>query len=161
MQNPDRIIHISYYDPIEFSRKHLEQKYTTLTNNTWISFNLTSAVNDVTYKNLTLLRIRISIEARLDLDLQEHSYPLLLLFYGTPRIRRFKRDLEEEYEEESNSLWSGESSSPQLKRLRRLRNSCKRSSLYVHFADIHYDSWIVQPEGYEVCTFKFLLFFRN
>jgi hypothetical protein len=30
------------------------------------------------------------------------------------------------------------------------RNSCRRRSMYVNFADIHWDNWIIAPKGYQV-----------
>ncbi|XP_044758823.1 bone morphogenetic protein 10-like [Coccinella septempunctata] len=93
----------------------------------------------------------------------DHDYPILILSYisnssrhqdermklenGTKRKKRF---IDEDYEEESNSIWDDlVSRKTYEKKLKRIRNICKRKSLYVDFAEINYDEWIVQPRGYE------------
>lgn len=106
----------------------------------------------------------------------EHNYPILLLSYITNNNnyyynnnrsnndvlktiqtlnsynKRIKRNIvEDDYEEETNKVWDGEQTMKiQLKKLKRLRNTCRRKPLYINFADIDYDVWIVQPTGYEV-----------
>lgn len=76
---------------------------------------------------------------------------------------RHKRSIDiEDYEEETNVIWENDGQmsarareatvagnlSPS--RLRRIRNTCRRRPLYVNFADINYDTWIIAPSGYEV-----------
>lgn len=93
----------------------------------------------------------------------EHDYPVLLLFYKSDKrgnqiaskvekMRiRLKRNTDEDYEEETNRIWDdGGAHKTYAKRIRRLRNVCRRKPLYIDFAEIHYDTWIVQPSGYEV-----------
>lgn len=106
----------------------------------------------------------------------EHDYPVLLLFYASSKLEfsalnevenspsstkgnrtrmRNKRYAEEDYEEEFNKVWDDDLVSKAVsRRMRRFRNNCKRRSLYVDFAEIEYDTWIVQPSGYEVCIIK-------
>jgi len=37
-----------------------------------------------------------------------------------------------------------------LQERRTRRNICRRKKMYVNFQDIHWDSWIIKPKGYEV-----------
>lgn len=85
----------------------------------------------------------------------EHDYPVLLLFYRSKidyHRKRAKRSLEEDYEEETNRVWD-ENGKVGSKKMRRIRNACRKRPLYVDFSEISYDSWIVQPSGYEVSVF--------
>jgi hypothetical protein len=70
-----------------------------------------------------------------------------------PHMTRVKRDAED-YEEESNNLWDDDrapvGTGIQARRTKRQRNTCRRRPLYVDFSEIHYDAWIVAPDGYEV-----------
>ncbi|XP_046674132.1 dorsalin-1-like [Homalodisca vitripennis] len=86
--------------------------------------------------------------------------PLLLLLYSPLDVQntsnpertlpRHKRDLAaEEFEEETNRLWSGARSTPTRARSGRFRTFCRRRPLYVEFSDINYDTWIVAPNGYQ------------
>lgn len=85
----------------------------------------------------------------------EHDYPVLLLSYVSNiednSVKRKKRNVEEDYEEETNNIWDDENvKKSQLRKLKRIRNTCRRKQLYVDFEEINYDEWIVQPKGYEV-----------
>lgn len=163
------------------------------TNNTWISFNVTNPMNDILQKTNRerFFKVVISIKPflpyfrdtsnKLKLSLMplsedyEHDYPILLLSYGskiksihTQNLTRKKRGIEEDYEEETNNVWDSDPyKKTQLKKMKKIRNSCRRKPLYVNFSEIRYDSWIVQPRGYEVrflCSvnyfYIFLYFFR-
>lgn len=102
---------------------------------------------------LSLLPIRDDIE---------HDYPVLLLSYSLTNAgnkkrteivseKRRKRSVEDDYEEETNNLWDDDNiKKSQLKKMRRIKNTCRRKPLYVDFEEIKYDAWIVQPKGYEV-----------
>ncbi|XP_074032014.1 bone morphogenetic protein 10 [Leptinotarsa decemlineata] len=97
----------------------------------------------------------------------EHDYPILLLSYSSDKEKadkvednkqnvrlehkRKKRSLEDDYEEETNRIWDDDASNRkiQMRKMKKLRNSCKRKPLYIDFAEIKYDMWIVQPSGYE------------
>lgn len=77
-----------------------------------------------------------------------HPYgdnPILLLNYS--KVRRYRRSAEEQ---EDQDRWEDE-----LPRRRR-RNNCRRRPMYVDFALIAYDEWVVAPPGYEAyqCTGK-------
>ncbi|XP_015591486.1 bone morphogenetic protein 10 [Cephus cinctus] len=65
--------------------------------------------------------------------------PLLLLSYSKPRKRR-KRSMDEEQDE---NPWDEDGGH------RRRRHACRRRPLYVDFATIAYDEWVVAPPGYE------------
>lgn len=108
----------------------------------------------------------------------EHDYPVLLLFYASSKSEfnsleksenssrstkgnwtrmRSKRYVDEDYEEEFNKVWDDDLVSKAVsRRMRRFRNNCKRRSLYIDFAEIEYDTWIVQPSGYEVFINKII-----
>lgn len=70
-----------------------------------------------------------------------------------PHMTRSKRDAED-YEEESNNIWDDDrapvGTGLQARRTKRQRNTCRRRPLYIDFSEIHYDTWIVAPDGYEV-----------
>lgn len=97
----------------------------------------------------------------------EHDYPVLLLFYKSSRqgnvdrrneINRKKRSIEEDYEEESNRLWDDDNfGKTSFKKLKRIRNACRKRALYINFSEINYDTWIVQPSGYEVWFFYIIM----
>ncbi|XP_018356518.1 PREDICTED: nodal homolog 3-B-like [Trachymyrmex septentrionalis] len=80
-----------------------------------------------------------------------HPYgdgPILLLNYSKVRgVRRHRRSTEDQ---EDQDRWDDEP--PR----RRRRNSCRRRPMYVDFALIAYDEWVVAPPGYEAyqCTGK-------
>ncbi|KAF4513819.1 UNVERIFIED_CONTAM: hypothetical protein B566_EDAN015882 [Ephemera danica] len=89
--------------------------------------------------------------------------------------RRSVQELED-YEEESNNVWDDDSSNNRpatptvqtdstglilsgklaSRNKKPHRNLCRRKPLYVDFAEIEYDTWIVAPAGYEAyqCTGK-------
>lgn len=56
------------------------------------------------------------------------------------RNSRIKRNTEDDYEEETNRLWDDDNVNKKHlpKKLKRLKNSCKRKVLYVDFAQINY-----------------------
>ncbi|KAK9885313.1 hypothetical protein WA026_010807 [Henosepilachna vigintioctopunctata] len=97
-------------------------------------------------------------------DIFDHDYPILILSYllnssnhkqeitnrSNEQLNIKKRSIDEDYEEETNSIWD-EIVSKKIysKKLKRIRNTCNRKPLYINFADINYDEWIVQPSGYE------------
>lgn len=64
--------------------------------------------------------------------------PILLLSYAKVRKKRPRRSVQEEEAEEADE-------GPR----RRRKNSCRRRSMYVDFALIAYDDWVVAPPGYE------------
>lgn len=65
-----------------------------------------------------------------------------------PNLHRNKRDTSaEDYEEDTNRIWSG---ALVKTKQRKPRNLCRRKPLYVEFSDIDYDTWIVAPSGYQV-----------
>lgn len=146
-------------------------------NNTWVSFDVTEPVEAILCSNENVFSIIITITAffadikdNLKISLLpeeenfEHDYPLLLLSYSsnseeTKEVKinssdskRIRRNAEEDYEEETNRLWDEEFSNkkPVMKKTKKIRNNCKRKPLYIDFAEISYDTWIVQPKGYEV-----------
>lgn len=104
----------------------------------------------------------------------EHDYPILLLFYVTAKtdktmkksnelivggnLTRKRRYIDEDYEEATNKLWDDDGvSKASVRRMKKMRNTCKRKPLYIDFAEIQYDSWIVQPSGYEVNIERIIL----
>lgn len=110
---------------------------------TWRAFNVTSAVAK---RNGNLVRLnvhgRVSYRPKAD-------GPILLLSYRKPkRRRRYRRSTSasalDKDDNEDNVRW--EDDGP---RRRRNRNSCKKRPLYVDFALIAYDEWVVAPPGYE------------
>nr|XP_034178387.1 bone morphogenetic protein 4-like [Osmia lignaria] len=97
----------------------------------WRAFNVTLAV---------ALRIGNVLRLRVYGRVGYHPCgdgPVLLLSYSKVKRRRLRRSIQEEEAEDDDG--------PR----RRRRNSCKRRSLYVDFALIAYDEWVVAPPGYE------------
>ncbi|XP_030757206.1 bone morphogenetic protein 10-like [Sitophilus oryzae] len=94
----------------------------------------------------------------------DHDYPVLLLTYSIEDEinkklivsdekrengrKRKKRNVEEDYEEETNRLWTDDSLKKNIAKKYK-RNNCKRKPLYINFKEIEYDLWIVQPPGYD------------
>ncbi|KAI4456046.1 tgf-beta family [Holotrichia oblita] len=163
-----KVVKISIYDDKEQEIIPLQEINAFYRNNTWLSFNITNAVKEILSRNEKFLKLVISIKTFLSyLDDRmvkfklsllpinedfEHDYPVLLLTYSSAKNvigqeeilkkrKRRKRDiLEDDY------LWDEKGNT---KKTKRVKNICKRKSLYVDFAEIRYDSWIVQPRGYE------------
>lgn len=139
-------------------------------NDTWLSFNLTCEVGEILKKNFidqplkimitvfsTLQQpqnLRLSISPMLGGVEHDHDYPILILSYSVEedhqvnKHQRKRRNVEEDYEEETNVIWSGDLGKKSGKRIK--KNSCRRRPLYVDFTEIRFDLWIVQPRGYEV-----------
>lgn len=183
----ERLIKLSVYDETKQNYFFVDKiKLYNTNNNTWITFNLTETVQDILLKksNKTLthrLKVVISIKhyyvelianktCKLRLSLMpineniEHDYPILLLSYDVISkendkndAKRIKRNIEEDYEEETNKIWDDDISKKEyIKRLKKSRNACKRKPLYVNFSEINYDAWIVQPRGYEVRIYNLI-----
>ena len=110
--------------------------------NAWRAFDVTSIVAG---RNGDI--VKLYVHGRLTY----HPYgdgPILLLNYNKIRgVRRHRRSAEDQ---EDQDRWDDE-----LPRRRR-RNSCRRRPMYVDFALIAYDEWVVAPPGYEAyqCTGK-------
>lgn len=167
-----KVVKISIYDDKEQEIIPLQEIKAFYRNNTWLSFNITTAVKEILSRNETFLKLVVSIKVFLSYlddnlvkfklsllpikeDL-EHDYPVLLLTYTSTKNfisqeevlkkrKRKRRDiLEDDY------LWDERGN---IRKAKRAKNTCRRKSLYVDFAEIQYDSWIVQPSGYEVCTY--------
>ncbi|XP_076241600.1 LOW QUALITY PROTEIN: uncharacterized protein LOC143183773 [Calliopsis andreniformis] len=97
----------------------------------WRAFNVTSAV--ATRSGST---VRFRVYGRVGYHPCGEG-PILLLSYSKARKKRPRRSVQEDEQEEEDSG------------RRRRRNSCRRRSLYVDFALIAYDEWVVAPPGYE------------
>nr|CAI5840525.1 unnamed protein product [Callosobruchus analis] len=95
----------------------------------------------------------------------EHDYPILILSYSSVQgivennrytvqskdFVRKKRNVEEDYEEVTNRFWDDDVAGVRapIRKAKKLRNTCKKKPLYINFAEINYDMWIVQPSGYD------------
>ncbi|KAH0547217.1 bone morphogenetic protein 10-like [Cotesia glomerata] len=114
---------------------------------TWRAFNVTDAVKMTSGGSLRFL-VRGRIRGR---KIMESYSPILVLSYTKPSKNRKRRSVEKE--EDSPVVWSDNR--------RRRRNPCRRRPLYVNFASINYDEWIVAPPGYDAyqcvgkCLFPF------
>ncbi|GJQ88443.1 hypothetical protein Trydic_g15440, partial [Trypoxylus dichotomus] len=163
-----KVVKISVYDDEDQEIIPLQEINASYNNNTWLSFNLTNPVKEILSRKEKFLKLVISIKTflayfedetvKFKLSLLpveediEHDYPVLLLTYSSNknttveeellkrRKRRRKRYIDDDY------LWDDKGT---LRRIKRSKNTCRRKSLYVDFADIQYDTWIVQPSGYE------------
>ncbi|XP_063244229.1 growth/differentiation factor 2-like [Bacillus rossius redtenbacheri] len=128
-----------------------------------VSLDVTAALRQLRgdARGARRLRLELSSERRvrwphLRPGASLHELPLLLLHYSSgqeqaPAPTRRRRGAPDDYEEETNSVWDDDAAaSGAPRRSRRRRNACRRRPLYVDFAEIEYDSWIVAPSGYEV-----------
>ncbi|XP_017780765.1 PREDICTED: dorsalin-1-like [Nicrophorus vespilloides] len=138
----EKLLKLSIYDHADGDLLYLNRFRIRPSNNTWLSINLTNPVEALLSRDGSgHLKVVLSLEAiKLTLlpedDVHgEHSYPVLLLSYNCHGNPRRKRSLIE-FEDDG-------------KRKSKYKNGCRRRPLYVDFAEIDYDSWIVQPSGYE------------
>ncbi|XP_012277620.1 bone morphogenetic protein 2-like [Orussus abietinus] len=104
----------------------------------WRAFDVTWAVAT---RNGDLVRLLVlgKVRARR----QDGEGPILLLGYSKPGKRAPRSVPEEDQEEVGVVSWEEEHGR------RRRRNACRRRPLYVDFAMIAYDDWVVAPPGYE------------
>ncbi|KAH0950914.1 hypothetical protein HN011_002034 [Eciton burchellii] len=113
----------------------------------WRAFDVTSAVAS---RNNGI--VKLYVHGRLTYRPYGDSPILLLNYSKTGRAERRRRSAGEQ---EDTERW--EEGMPR----RRRRNSCRRRSMYVDFALIAYDEWVVAPPGYEAyqcsgkCFFPF------
>ncbi|XP_022900141.1 bone morphogenetic protein 10-like [Onthophagus taurus] len=138
------LIIISSYDELKRDLIPIETKNIVHINNTWLTFNITNQVKKIINKNLIYLKLVISVRGKLKLSLlpleegnHEHDYPILLLTYTS------KKNIVLNKNRIKRNIAAGEILEKKYK------NSCKKRSLYVNFSDIYYDTWIIQPRGYE------------
>nr|XP_033328314.1 bone morphogenetic protein 2-A-like [Megalopta genalis]XP_033328323.1 bone morphogenetic protein 2-A-like [Megalopta genalis]XP_033328334.1 bone morphogenetic protein 2-A-like [Megalopta genalis] len=97
----------------------------------WRAFDVTSAV---AVRDGSTVRLRVNGKVGYQ---PCGDGPILLLSYSKIKKKRPRRSVQDEEQEEEEG--------PR----RRRRNSCRRRSLYVDFALIAYDEWVVAPPGYE------------
>ena len=170
-QENDHVLHrINVYEvlkPFSHSRSAYDKEVTRLIESRvvdvrtsgWESFAVGDTIQNSISNNSRDLKLEISVETlegaasphiHVHLD-EEHSTeglwseqrPLLVTYthdpkHHVPRSRR-KRSV---YSEEGNT-----------KKHRRKRSAkepnCQRRPLYVNFSDVHWNDWIVAPEGYQ------------
>ncbi|KAK0175393.1 hypothetical protein PV327_009144 [Microctonus hyperodae] len=114
----------------------------------WRIFDVTPAVKMRRSNTLRFL-VRGRVRGR-----PEGEDPILLLSYVKPK-KRTRRSVNEDDINDDNSMstWSDGR--------RRRRNPCRKRPLYVDFATINYDEWVVAPPGYDAyqcigkCFFPF------
>ncbi|XP_066137944.1 bone morphogenetic protein 10-like [Euwallacea fornicatus] len=109
--------------------------------------------------NLPKNNLKLSILPVIEKFESDHDYPILILSYCTEDKKtqnstkamvnrmRTRRNVEEDYEEETNVIWNDEVPKKSAKRYK--RNLCRRKPMYINFSEINYDLWIVQPTGYD------------
>lgn len=118
----------------------------------WRAFDVTSAVTGRSSSGIVKLHVHGRLTYR-----PYGDGPILLLNYSkTGRIGgRHRRSADEQ--EDISERWQD---APDVPRRRR-RNGCRRRPMYVDFALIAYDEWVVAPPGYEAyqcagkCFFPF------
>ncbi|KAF5306285.1 hypothetical protein FQA39_LY08983 [Lamprigera yunnana] len=179
----ERFLKLLIYNESSKSLDLLSEHHIYHTDNKWINFNVTNPVKRLLKKNIKSISLKLIISVKSFYLLYEykahqfklslfpksedfdHNYPILLLSYMSSKTvlnpismsKRGKRSVDEDYEEETNRIWEkGQGNLANPKKLKRLRNTCRRKQLYINFAEIQYDTWIVQPSGYEAyqCTGK-------
>lgn len=102
----------------------------------WRAFDLTKAVQSCTSDV-----VRLIVKGRIQY-MRHKDAPVLLLSYSKPK-RRKARSIVDDDPDDKGISWDDDNSR------RRRRNSCRKRPLYVDFALISYDQWIVAPPGYE------------
>ncbi|KAF5289324.1 hypothetical protein FQR65_LT11888 [Abscondita terminalis] len=176
----ERFLKVLLYNDTSKNLEHLTEYHIYHTDSKWIKFNVTNPVKQLLKKNFKRMSLKLIISVKSFYPLYEydthqfklsllpvsedfdHDYPILLLSYMSSLNHykgsvRPKRSIDEDYEEETNRIWeNGQENKANARKLKRLRNTCKRKQLYINFAEIQYDTWIVQPSGYEAyqCTGK-------
>ncbi|XP_043281128.1 protein decapentaplegic-like [Venturia canescens] len=108
----------------------------------WRAFDVTSVVNERAGDLVKLL-----VNGRMDLMRSRETSPILVLSYAKPKVRHSRAVQEDDHEDGAAAAaapWIEEGG----RRVRR-RNLCRRRPLYVDFASIAYDEWVVAPPGYE------------
>nr|CAH7756994.1 unnamed protein product [Callosobruchus chinensis] len=109
--------------------------------------------------------LKLSLLPEREDENMEHDYPILILSYSSVEgmvdnnrytiqskdFVRKKRNAEEDYEEVTNRFWDDDMAGVRtpIRKAKKLRNTCKKKPLYINFAEINYDMWIVQPSGYD------------
>lgn len=129
----------SMYADITVSRK----------DETWRAFNVTKAV-----KMKIGNRLKFLIRGRVKRQSIDNG-PILLLSYMKYKKRK-SRSINDDDIDDSPSVtsWTNDAR-------RRKKNPCRKKPLYVDFASINYDEWIVAPPGYDAyqcvgkCFFPF------
>ncbi|KZC14767.1 PREDICTED: inhibin beta A chain-like [Dufourea novaeangliae] len=116
---------------VRLDQVNLLKSCTSRRDDSWRAFNVTSVV---TARDSSLVRLRVY--GRVGYQPCGDG-PILLLSYSKTKKKRPRRSVQEEDQVEEDGA------------RRRRRNSCRRRSLYVDFALIAYDQWVVAPPGYE------------
>lgn len=116
----------------------------------WRAFDVTSAV--ATRKGNV---VKLYVHGRLIYRPYGDSPILLLNYSNIKKIQRHRRAAREQEDQEDTEHW--ETDIPRKRR----RNACRRRPMYVDFALIAYDEWIIAPPGYEAyqcsgkCSYPF------
>ncbi|XP_031355049.1 bone morphogenetic protein 10-like [Photinus pyralis] len=177
-QGVERFLKVLVYNESSEDMDLLTECHIFKTESNWINFNVTNPVRGLLKRNTKTISLKLVISVKTFLPFYDnnahefklsllpvsedfdHDYPILLLSYmslKTTPVHRRKRGIDEDYEEETNRIWDNDKEQKaNAKKLKRLKNTCKRKPLYVNFSEIEYDTWIVQPSGYEAyqCTGK-------
>lgn len=148
--------------------EELVTKHTRARDNSWVSFDLTHEVTAWRTSGCATHRLEVHVavagsaqdvaslgEIGIDRSLEGKHNAVLIVF--SDDRRREKQELKQMRVHESDLPLKTEQSQPAswgLDTPPRIRRSvkadpCKRSPLYVDFKDIGWDSWIIQPPGYE------------
>lgn len=139
------IIRVRSLDGPSATRNGSEEIRRSRKDDAWRAFDITSTVAG---KSGNV--VKLYVHGRLTYHLSGDSPMLLLNYTKAQGVRRRRRSAAEE--QESQDRWENE-----LRRRR--RNSCQRRSMYVDFALIEFDNWVIAPPGYEAyqcsgrCTF--------
>lgn len=106
----------------------------------WRAFDVTSVIRERAGDLVKLL-----VNGRLDSIRNKEDAPILVVSYAKPKVRHSRAIQEDDHEDGAAAApWIEEGG----RRVRR-RNLCRRRPLYVDFASIAYDEWVVAPPGYE------------
>ncbi|KAL0115859.1 hypothetical protein PUN28_011024 [Cardiocondyla obscurior] len=129
------IIRVRSLDDLPSTRNGSEMIRRSRKDDAWRAFDITSVVAGRNGDT-----VKLYVHGRLTYRAYSDS-PILLLNYSKVRyVRRQRRSTEEQ---EDQDRWEDEL--PRRKR----RNNCHRRPMYVDFALIAYDEWVIAPPGYQ------------
>ncbi|XP_034947109.1 inhibin beta A chain-like [Chelonus insularis] len=141
------ILRVKFIDNFNIVQEEKQEFVFSRREESWRAFNVTIAVK-MSKRNFIKFLVRGKVKGR-----PESESPILLLSYRKPVKRKKRSVVDEEADENSSPTW------PESKRRR--RNPCRKRPLYVDFATINYDEWVVAPPGYDAyqcvgkCLFPF------